>query len=169
MDLMKIFEAQKQTELLYLLKLHHYDKSTSPEVVELIEVTHAALREMYENKAALRELSESYATKNSSLEALNDNIQNQYNRMQLQYTEAQENSHSEVSSKNGSKKAQSVRERAYVYLQELLDDDNDISINAMAETLECESNNAPDKFGRKIPLGTCKDYARTVKKTKIAS
>ncbi|MDU0113283.1 hypothetical protein RT723_09805 [Psychrosphaera aquimarina] len=69
----------------------------------------------------------------------------------------------ELFSEYGGLKGKPTRAKAYDFINKSLSDNPNLSINRLAESLEADSNNQPDKYGKAIPLSTCKNYARAVK------
>ena len=69
----------------------------------------------------------------------------------------------DISEISGATKGSKTREAAYTFLNELLDENNELSIGRLSAILEADSKSTPEKYGKTIPEGTCIRYARTVK------
>lgn len=79
--------------------------------------------------------------------------------------ESQEEIFQLLASKHGARKNLESRNLALAFLSELFEENPNISIKKMAEILEVESTNNPDKFKctKGIPFETGRGYARLIK------
>lgn len=67
------------------------------------------------------------------------------------------------SKKHGRAKGSKAREAAFIFLQNTLDHQNDLSINRLADILEADSKENTEKYGKVIPKSTGVRYARDIK------
>jgi hypothetical protein len=67
------------------------------------------------------------------------------------------------SSKNGSMKNKETRTLATQFLNGILMENPELSINRLALILRADSKENPDKYGKEIKISSCENYARSVK------